>query len=105
LEKGQTSEKELKLLFLGHDKELHNSRELLNTIQEHFSGEGIELTYTEDPNDIAKQSLNNSPGPGPGIKVKAGCFIWHHDDRTWSNPEFQKLLVNGIKWAVNKNAH
>jgi len=28
---------------------------------------------------------------------------WGHDDRTWSNPGFQKLVERGIRWAVGKD--
>lgn len=207
---------QIELLFLGHDKELHNSKKLLNTIQENLSGEGINLTYTENPNDIAERSFNNydgimiyanhdnitpeqekalkefveggkaliaihsasfmfrnsnwyvktvgaqfkSHGQGefqaeivePDHEIMRGFsefkswdetythqkintdievlmerkegdhsepWTWTrnqgkgrvfytasgHDERTWSNSEFQKLLVNGINWAVNNSAN
>ena len=27
---------------------------------------------------------------------------WGHDQRTWSNPEFQGQLENGLRWAAEK---
>ncbi|MFD3001977.1 PVC-type heme-binding CxxCH protein [Pontibacter toksunensis] len=37
-------------------------------------------------------------------KGKVFYTAYGHDERTWSNPGFQKLVANGVKWAVNEEA-
>ncbi|PCJ98722.1 MAG: dehydrogenase [Flavobacteriaceae bacterium] len=36
-------------------------------------------------------------------KGKVFYTAYGHDERTWENPGFQKLIENGILWAVNKS--
>ena len=37
-------------------------------------------------------------------KGKVFYTAYGHDERTWSNKDFQKLLLNGILWSVNDEA-
>ncbi|MFD2144010.1 PVC-type heme-binding CxxCH protein [Mucilaginibacter antarcticus] len=42
---------------------------------------------------------NNTYGKGRVFYTAYG-----HDERTWKNPEFLKLLENGVRWAIGKKA-
>src|SRR5688572_20499891 len=49
----------LEILFLGHDSEHHNSAIYLPLLASQLSLEGINFTYTSNPNDLNSATLNN----------------------------------------------
>lgn len=55
-----------------------------------------------------KQEMYNQVEPYPNTWIEElgqgrifNCALGHRED-VWTNPDFQKLLVNGIKWAAKK---
>lgn len=49
----------IEILFLGHDNEHHNSAIFMPMLAAQLSLEGINFTYTSDPNDINAANLDN----------------------------------------------
>ncbi|GLR18541.1 hypothetical protein GCM10007940_31570 [Portibacter lacus] len=50
------------MLFLGHHQEHHNSRKYQPILASALTKEGINLTYTEDPDDLNADNLNQYDG-------------------------------------------
>src|SRR6478609_58971 len=49
----------LEILFLGHNSEHHNAAILMPMLASQLSLEGINFTYTSDPNDLNADNLDN----------------------------------------------
>ena len=52
----------LELLFLGHDSKHHDSERLAEILSQEFFKEGINISYTTDPDDLTSASLNRYDG-------------------------------------------
>ena len=48
----------LQILFLGHDSRHHNSYEYAPILMRKWTREGIQITYTEDPDDLTLDNLS-----------------------------------------------
>src|SRR5690606_22366608 len=48
----------LQILFLGHDSRHHNSYEYAPILMRKWTREGIQITYTEDPDDLTRDNLS-----------------------------------------------
>lgn len=47
----------LEILFLGHESEHHNSQQLAEILSREYFKEGINITYTTDPDDLTRDDL------------------------------------------------
>ena len=61
----------------------------------------IKADQTKDRPDAKTEPYTWTRSYGKG---RVFYTAYGHDDRTWSNVNFQKLLENGIVWAVNDEA-
>ena len=61
----------------------------------------IKADQTKDRQDAKTEPYTWTRSYGKG---RVFYTAYGHDDRTWSNVNFQKLLENGIVWAVNNEA-
>lgn len=52
----------LEILFLGHKSKHHNSTMLADILQKEYFKDGINITYTTDPNDMNEANLKNFDG-------------------------------------------
>jgi type 1 glutamine amidotransferase len=52
----------LEILFLGHKSKHHNSSQLADILNREYFKEGINITYTDDPNDMNEPNLKNFDG-------------------------------------------
>ncbi len=52
----------LEILFLGHKSTHHNSSQLADILTKEYFKDGINITYTTDPNDMNETNLNNFDG-------------------------------------------
>lgn len=75
----------LELLFLGHDSEHHNSAIFLPMLASQLSLEGINFTYTSNPNDLNADNLKN---------YDALVLYANHDSIT---NEQEKALLNYVE--------
>lgn len=61
-QQAETGPKPIEILFLGHDSEHHNSEVFMPMLATPLFKKGINLTYTEDPNDLNEETLKNYDG-------------------------------------------
>ncbi|WP_235297498.1 PVC-type heme-binding CxxCH protein [Portibacter marinus] len=54
--------RKIEILFLGHDQEHHHSAQYMPILASSLASEGINFTYTEDPDDINLSNLNQYDG-------------------------------------------
>ena len=74
----------LELLFLGHEHEHHNSRMYYPILASALTKDGINITYTEDVNDLNTDNLN----------LYDGVIIYaNHEDR---QPDAEKALLDYV---------
>ncbi len=52
----------VEILFLGHSSTHHNSEELADIFTKEYFKDGINITYTTDPNDLNEKTLANYDG-------------------------------------------
>ncbi|HZH96533.1 MAG TPA: ThuA domain-containing protein, partial [Flavisolibacter sp.] len=52
----------LEILFLGHQNKHHNSELLADIVTKDFFKQGINITYTTNPNDLKEDVLNGYDG-------------------------------------------
>lgn len=83
--------RKIELLFLGHASEHHNSAQYMPMLSSALAKEGINLTYTEDPADINKETLSYYDG----LVIYA-----NHEQMTDSQEEALLDFVKGGKGFV-----
>jgi uncharacterized protein len=70
--------------------------------------DNIILTERTIQADQAKDKPGVTTEPYTWVRTHGKGRVFYtaygHDERTWSKPEFQKLIENGILWAVNDEA-
>lgn len=54
--------RKIEILFLGHDSEHHNSARYMPLLSPSLAAEGINLTYTDDPDDLNPETLSYYDG-------------------------------------------
>lgn len=75
----------LQILFLGHASQHHNSYEYAPILQREWTREGIHITYTEDPDDLNKETL----------ELYDGLMLYaNHDSIT---PDQETALLDFVK--------
>jgi type 1 glutamine amidotransferase len=52
----------LEILFLGHKSKHHDSQQLADILNKEYFKDGINITYTNDPNDMNDANLKNFDG-------------------------------------------
>lgn len=57
-----SSARRLEILMLGHKSEHHQSEKLTTILQQAFFKDGINISYTTDPNDLNEQTLSKYDG-------------------------------------------
>lgn len=77
--------RKLEILFLGHKSEHHNSARYLPMLAGTLSKEGIQFTYSEDPNDLNESNLEKYDG----LMIYA-----NHETIT---PDQEKALLNFVE--------
>ncbi|MCC9168193.1 PVC-type heme-binding CxxCH protein [Pontibacter harenae] len=83
--------KRIEILFLGHDSEHHNSEKFFPMLALPLFQKGINLTYTEDPNDLNSENLGKYDG----------LMIYANHDRITSEQEASlKEFVEGGKGLI-----
>ncbi|GAB3921024.1 PVC-type heme-binding CxxCH protein [Mucilaginibacter myungsuensis] len=75
----------LEILLLGHNSEHHNSEKFAEIVQQAFFKDGINISYTTDPNDLNDANLAHYDG----LMIYA-----NHDTIT---PSQEKALINYVK--------
>ncbi|MEI7582097.1 PVC-type heme-binding CxxCH protein [Runella sp.] len=70
--------------------------------------DNLVLTEREIQPDQYKDKPNTKTEPYTWVRTHGKGRIFYtaygHDDRTWSQPEFMKMLEKGIRWAVGEQA-
>lgn len=70
--------------------------------------DNLVLTEREIQPDQYKDKPNTKTEPYTWVRTHGKGRIFYtaygHDDRTWSQPEFMKMLEKGIRWAVGDQA-
>ncbi len=74
----------IELLFLGYEQEHHNSRAYFPILASALTKDGINITYTEDVNDINAKNLN----------IYDGLIIYANHESI--NPSQEKALMNFV---------
>lgn len=75
----------LEILFLGHKSEHHDSEQLADILTKEYFKDGINITYTTDPNDMNETNLKNFDGL---------VLYANHDEIT---KDQEKTLLNFVK--------
>jgi putative membrane-bound dehydrogenase-like protein len=75
----------LEILFLGHKSKHHDSQQLADIMNKEYFKDGINITYTNDPNDMNDENLSHFDG----LVVYA-----NHDQIT---KDQEKALLNFVK--------
>ena len=77
-------------------------------LHEKLQPDNIVLTERIIQPDQAKDKPGVSKEPYTWVRTHGKGRVFYtaygHDERTWENPDFQKLLENGIRWAVSDEA-
>ncbi|MDT0689592.1 ThuA domain-containing protein [Salegentibacter sp. F188] len=81
----------VEILFLGHDRELHNSEKFAGMVAMPLFQEGINLSYTEDPEDLSIENLSKYDG----LMIYA-----NHDNITTEQEAAIKTFVEGGKGLI-----
>lgn len=55
--KSDEGPRRLELFFLGHSSKHHNSEQLADILRQEYASEGINITYSEDPEDLTRDDL------------------------------------------------
>ena len=76
--------RKIEVLFLGHDSEHHNSAKYLPILASALAPEGINFTYTDNPDDLNGETL---------AKYDALMLYANHDEIT---PSQEKALLNFV---------
>ena len=58
----RTGPRKLEVLFLGHDSEHHNAAQYMPLLAANLSKEGINFTYTDNPEDLNRENLEKYDG-------------------------------------------
>lgn len=80
--------RKIEVLFLGHDSEHHNSAEFMPLLASALAPEGINFTYTDNPDDLNEENLN---------KYDALMLYANHDEITSSQEEALLDFIAGGK--------
>jgi putative membrane-bound dehydrogenase-like protein len=76
-------------------------------LHEKLQPDNIILTERVIQADQAKDKPGKTTEPYTWVRTHGKGRVFYtaygHDERTWSKPEFHKLLENGILWAVNED--
>lgn len=80
-----TKSPRLEVLLLGHNSEHHNSEKFAELIAQEFFKNGINISYTTDPNDLNKENLSKYDG----------LMIYANHDKI--KPDQEKALLDYIK--------
>ncbi len=75
----------LEILFLGHKSKHHDSEQLADILNKEYFKDGINITYTSDPNDLNEANLKNFDGL---------VLYANYDEITKSQ---EKALLNFVK--------
>jgi putative membrane-bound dehydrogenase-like protein len=60
--KAADAPRRLEILFLGHKSKHHNSQQLADILNKEYFKDGINITYSNDPNDMNETNLANFDG-------------------------------------------
>lgn len=80
-----TKSQRLEILLLGNDSKHHDSEKFAEIISQDFFKNGINISYTTDPNDLNEENLSKYDG----------LMIYSNHDQI--KPDLEKALLNYVK--------